>query len=135
MQMASDNIMSSVLKRKRGRLEAMIPSKRPRHDHGISQSAPELDSSKVGSDAASGTINKQKTSTNGFNKDRVPNEQDLNSPEAEEFQKSADKIRTAKHKRKTAKNTTIMNPKSWKTSEPIGGRMLEIEPVFTADEQ
>jgi NET1-associated nuclear protein 1 (U3 small nucleolar RNA-associated protein 17) len=124
--------MASVLKRKRGPLEAAESSKRLRSNQDIPQSAPELDPTKVGWDAAFGPIKRQSGTTNGVNGDEAPDLRASNSPEAEEFENFGEGARAAKKERKKPGKKAVS---TWKTSDPIGGRMIEIDPVFTEDER
>jgi len=41
----------------------------------------------------------------------------------------------AKHERKLLKKVLSMSDSTWKLSEPIGGRQINVDPVFTEDEK
>jgi NET1-associated nuclear protein 1 (U3 small nucleolar RNA-associated protein 17) len=127
--------MASALKRKRGPLEAVEPSKRPRSKQDIPQSAPELDLSKVGWDAAFGPSKRQNGTTNGVNGDQAPGLRDSNSAEAEDFGDIVERARAAKQEKKRPKRKAVPNTLTWKTSDPIGGRMIEVDSCFTEDEK
>ena len=131
-QMASDNNMASVLKRKRGPLEVAEPSKRSKSNQDIPQAAPELDPTKVGWDAAFGPIKRQNGASNRANEDETPELRDSSSPEAEDFENFVEGARAAKQEKKKPRKKAVP---TWKTSDPIGGRMIEIDPVFTEDEK
>jgi len=134
-QTASDNDMASVLKRKRGPPEAIEPSKRSRSNQDTPQSAPELDPSNVGWDAAFGPTKRQNGTTNGVNGKEAPGLRDSNSPEAEDFEDLVDRARAAKQEKKRPKKKAVSSMSTWKTSDPIGGRMIEVDPLFTEDEK
>jgi NET1-associated nuclear protein 1 (U3 small nucleolar RNA-associated protein 17) len=135
LQTASDNNMASVLKRKRGPLEAVEPSKRSRSNQDLPQSVPELDLSKVEWDAAFGPSKRQNGTVNGFNGDEAPELRDLSSPEAEDFEDLVERARIVKQEKKKSKKKAAQSTSTWKISEPIGGRMIEVDPVFTQDEK
>jgi NET1-associated nuclear protein 1 (U3 small nucleolar RNA-associated protein 17) len=135
-QTASDNNMASALKRKRGPLEAVESSKRSRSNQDIPQSKTELDLSKVvGWEAAFGPSKRQNGGANGVNEDKAHELRDSNSSEVEDFEDLVERARAAKHERKRPKNKAIPNMSTWKTSNPIGGRMIEVDPIFTEDEK
>ena len=127
--------MASALKRKRGQLEAVKPPKRSRSEQDIPQSAPELDPSNVGWDAAFGPTKRQNGTTNGVNGKEAPGLRDSNSPEAEDFEDLVDRARAAKQEKKRPKKKAVSSMSTWKTSDPIGGRMIEVDPLFTEDEK
>jgi len=131
-QTASDNNMASVLKRKRGPLEVSEPFKRSRPGQDIPQSSPSLDLSKVGWNAAFGPSKNQKGTTDGVNGDEAPGLGDSNSSEAEEFEDVVERARTEKQKKKKPKKKAAS---TWKMSDPIGGRMIGVDPVFTENEK
>jgi NET1-associated nuclear protein 1 (U3 small nucleolar RNA-associated protein 17) len=124
--------MASVLKRKRGPLEVSEPSKRSRPSQDTTQSAPGLDLSKVGWDATFGPSKNQKGTTDGVNGDEAPGLWDSNSSEAEDFEDVVERARTAKQEKMKPKKKAVS---TWKMSDPIGGRMIEVDPVFTEDEK
>ena len=127
--------MVSALKRKRGPLEAVEPSKRSRFNQNISQSAPERDLSKVGWDAAFGPSKRQNGTPNGVNGGGTPESGESNSPEPEDFEDLVERARAAKHERKRPRKKVVPNRSTWKTSDPIGGRLIEVDPIFTEDEK
>jgi NET1-associated nuclear protein 1 (U3 small nucleolar RNA-associated protein 17) len=137
--MASDNIMASVLKRKRGPLEVEESSKRSRSTKDAHASASQLDLSKVGWEAAFGPIQRYDDTTNEVNGEEAPVTRVPNSPEAVDFQELLERAH-AKEQKKTKKKTkwrekAFSHWSTWKTSDPIGGRMIELDPVFTEDEK
>lgn len=145
---ASDNDMASVLKRKRGAVSvpdsksSPTPSlKRAKSvENGVETekkpSAPLFDASKSGWDAAFGAAKKQnelaKMNGNGVI------EED-GEEEAEDFeafvagQSTQSRQRKARQARQDAKE--LAGGVAWKASDPIGGRILDIDPVFTQDEK
>jgi NET1-associated nuclear protein 1 (U3 small nucleolar RNA-associated protein 17) len=127
--------MASALKRKRGPLEVLEPSKRSRSNQETPQSALELDLSKVGWDAAFGPIKKQNGTINGINGEEAPGSRNSISPEAEDFEDLVERTRAAKQEKKRTKKKAVPNASTWKISDPIGGRVIEVDPAFTEDEK
>jgi NET1-associated nuclear protein 1 (U3 small nucleolar RNA-associated protein 17) len=144
--------MASALKRKRGALEVEESSKRSRSIKEAQGSAPELDLSKVGWDAAFGPIQKYNGTTNGLNGEEAPGIRASNSPDAEDFQdlleraQAKERRRAEKKKRrrqeglngstgKTSDSVGGRTVSTWKTSDAIGGRMAALDPVFTEDDK
>lgn len=146
--MDSDNSMASVLKRKRAPVEVLDTPKRTKSSeppNGLLQNS-------SGWDAAFRPP--PKTTTNGEENQSSSNGQ-LASPEAEaidyalyvekQSRKVADPLAVAgstdkkrkkekKQKLKKAKSANT-EKKNWRISAPIGGRMIDADPVFTADEK
>lgn len=134
-QTASDNDMASVLKRKRGPLETIEPSKRSRSNQDAAQSAPELDLSKVGWDAAFAPSKNQKDTTNVVNGDEAHESKDLSSPDAEDLEGLVKRARALEPGKQKSRKKAFKKMSTWKISDSIGGRMIEVDPVFTEDEK
>ncbi len=134
-QTASDNDMASVLKRKRGLLEGIEPSKRSRSNQLIPQSSLELDLSKVGWDAAFGPSKGQNGTTNEISGDEELGLKDSASQNADDFEDLPDRACMAKQEKTKSRKKAVMTPSTWKISDPIGGRIIEVDPVFTEDEK
>lgn len=140
--------MTSAMKRKRGSVEVMEPPKRAKsveesekyiNGNSLSQNAV------TGWDAAfSSTVKpKELVQTNGVNGDNPEGGKD-DSPEPTDFEAFAEMERKAEKKRnrvlakadnRVLKSFAKQPPPQWKISESIGGRMLNVDPVFTVDEK
>ena len=145
--------MASALKRKRGPGEVVEPPKRAKSVKEIQNPLPTYQLSQGGWEAAFNPPLKTKEliQTNGINGDGVHAEERPSSPEAvdyeafvmepeqkkaEEERQKADEKRQKKDKRKLLKKVlTATEPNLWKLSEPIGGRQINVDPVFTEDEK
>jgi NET1-associated nuclear protein 1 (U3 small nucleolar RNA-associated protein 17) len=127
--------MSSVLKRKRGPVEVVEPSKKAKSTSKYKISAPVLDSFKVGWDAAFPTKRHADLApTNGVN--GVSALTRSASPDAEDYEDLVEKHENAKaEKKKREAKAPQYDVPTWKISEPIGGRMIDVDPVFTDDER
>ncbi|KAE8451170.1 hypothetical protein EG329_004842 [Mollisiaceae sp. DMI_Dod_QoI] len=141
--------MASALKRKRAPVEVLDTPKRTKS----AENRPgDLLQNSTGWDAAFRPP--PKGTTNGEGSHALSNGQ-LASPEAEaiDYDQFMDRRpqellvvkgqnvaeKPAKRKKKEKKEKSIKPPtteaKSWKISTPIGGRMIDADPVFTADEK
>ncbi|RDW87795.1 hypothetical protein BP5796_03489 [Coleophoma crateriformis] len=123
--------MASILKRKGGPFEAVDSPKRVKSANPLKPAAKLPFSTEAGWDAAF----------------KVPREQDLavvdrvgedkseagkeGSPEAEDFEDFARK----QEAEKAAKIERSTSSTPWKISEPIAGRLIDVDPVFSADEK
>jgi NET1-associated nuclear protein 1 (U3 small nucleolar RNA-associated protein 17) len=138
--MDSDNNMASVLKRKRAPVEVLDTPKRAKS----SEAQPgDFFQKPSGWDAAFRPP--PKVTTNGEGKHLLSNGQ-LASPDAEAIEfdqfvtgrnaiaEVSGKKKKKEKKEKKHKNTTA-DKRSWRISGPIGGRMIDADPVFTADEK
>lgn len=128
--------MASVLKRKRGSLEVEESSKRSRSTKEKHGSAPELlDPSKVEWDAAFGPIQRHNGTAHGINREEVMlGARTSNSPEAEDFQDMLERAQVEEERKKREEMAFSKVP-TWKISDPIGGRIIEVDPVFTEEEK
>lgn len=147
LHMDSDNNMASALKRKRAPVEVLDTPKRAKS---VEKQSGNLFQSSPGWDAF------RPPTTNGEPKHTLSNGQ-LASPEAEainleeyvgdRLQKSvavkeqsraenpAKKKKKEKKERRTKSWTSKPDREAWKISSPIGGRMINADPVFTTDEK
>jgi NET1-associated nuclear protein 1 (U3 small nucleolar RNA-associated protein 17) len=133
--------MASALKRKRGPVEVLDTPKRAKSvKSAATDSLQKLNSHNVGWEAAFGAPPKTKdlVKTNRINGDVSDSEEDSAVSEAldydalheEEFLTNG--LDTAIRKRALKGQE---HSKTWKLSESIGGRMINVDPVFTADEK
>jgi hypothetical protein len=149
--------MASALKRKRGLGEVVDTPKRAKSVKEIPNSLPTPQISQSGWEAAFNPPPKSKDliTTNGINGDGTNSHERSPSPGAVDYEtfvkipelelqgenrkKEAmqkEQKRQEKEKKKLMKKVvTATDPNSWKVSEPIGGRQIKVDPVFTADEQ
>ncbi len=134
-QMASDNNMASGLKRKRGQLEVVESSKRSRYNQNIPPFVSGMDISKAGYAPSFGHNNGHNGKTNGVETTEAATMKKLESAKVEDLGALAERAQAAKQKGKKSKMETIQNPSTWKTSDPIGGRMIEVDPIFAGDEK
>ncbi len=126
--------MASVLKRKRALLEVEQSSKRSRYTKENQEFAPELDLTKVGWDAAFGPKQRRRGPINGNNgEEAVLSVRASDSPEAEDFQDLLDRARA--EEREEREIEAVSKGPNWKISDPIGGRIIGIDPVFTEEEK
>ena len=134
--------MASALKRKRGPGEEVETLKRAKS---VKDSKNPL-LPQGGWEAAFNPPPKTKelVQTNGINGDGVHTEEEPRSSEAvdndafvkESEPKKNDEKRQKKHKRKLLKKVlAATEPNLWTLSEPIGGRQINVDPVFTEDEK
>lgn len=141
----SDNTMASALKRKRGTVGVKdIPKRaKPFNDSQESTGASKL-LNQTGWDAAFNPPTKPKelVHTNGINADGVDSQRNSNSPEAADFEDFINEgtswlAERAKGKSQAKQEAKIawLGSSAWKLSEPIGGRMIAVDPVFTEDER
>jgi NET1-associated nuclear protein 1 (U3 small nucleolar RNA-associated protein 17) len=89
------------------------------------------------------TKTKELVHTNGINGDGINGQRDSNSVEAIDFEdfvenerKQKDEQTRLKKEEKALKRAVTRKPEEvWKVSESIGGRMIDVDPVFTRDEK
>lgn len=127
--------MASVLKRKRGPAEVAASPKRAKSVTKSKSSAPVLDS-QTGWDAAFGSIKRQDEPEipNGLNDVSIAAK--YASPEAEDYQEVLTQHQVINVEKEKRKHEAVETASSqWKISEPIGGRMIDVDPVFTEDEK
>jgi NET1-associated nuclear protein 1 (U3 small nucleolar RNA-associated protein 17) len=140
--------MASALKRKRGLEEVVETQKRAKPGKEIENLLPTSQISQSGWEAAFNPPPKTKEliTTNGVNGDGTHPDKRSSSPEAVEYEKfvglseselqEQTEERQGKEKRKLLKKVLATNDSSvWKLSEPIGGRQINVDPVFTTDEK
>ena len=153
--------MASALKRKRGPREDVNTPKRAKSVKEVPNSQPTPQILQVtGWDAAFNppTQTKQLITTNGIHVDSSHSQEKPGSPEAVDYEdyekasrmeeKSSQEQRKrkkpekqtverqAKEERKLLKKVLATNDNNtWKLSESIGGRQINADPVFTADEK
>lgn len=127
--------MASVLKRKGGPLGVVEPSKRSRSTKNSRGSAPELDLWKVGWRAAFGPDNWHNGTTSEVNGNGLSDSRATKSPEAEDYQDLLEQARSVQAETKKRKKKPVSDSLTWKISDPIGGRMIDVDPIFTEDEK
>lgn len=146
--------MASALKRKRGPGEVVDTPKRAKSVKEIQNPLPTPQISQGGWEAAFNPPPKTKdliTATNGINGDIIRSEERSPSPEAVDYEKfvgiaerkleeenkrkEAEKRKEREKKKLLKKVLTTNDPSAWKLSEPIGGRQINVDPVFTEDEK
>jgi NET1-associated nuclear protein 1 (U3 small nucleolar RNA-associated protein 17) len=124
--------MASILKRKRGPVEVVEPSKKSRSTPKMEKiSPPGLNSFNLDWNAALPAKRDELAPTNGGNCVSIPN--DVVSSNAEGYEELVKELEAAKTERKA--EAPQPNVSNWKNTEPIGGRMIDIDPVFTHDEK
>jgi NET1-associated nuclear protein 1 (U3 small nucleolar RNA-associated protein 17) len=141
--------MASALKRKRGPVEVLDTPKRtkPIKDSQDFLQNPEL-LHEVGWEATLNppTKTKELVRTNGTNGDGINLQKNSNHAEAVEFEGFVDEQKTQReeesrrkkkrHSEGSSSSHTWKGPSYvWKLSESIGGRILDVDPVFTEDEK
>ena len=133
--------MASALKRKRGPVEVLDTPKRAKS---VKSAAPnslqKLNSQNVGWEAAFGAPPKEKdlVKTNGINGDVSDSEEDSAASEALDFDALHEEDFLANGLDTTTRKRALKgqeHSKTWKLSESIGGRMINADPAFTADER
>jgi NET1-associated nuclear protein 1 (U3 small nucleolar RNA-associated protein 17) len=153
--------MASALKRKRGPGEDVDTPKRSKSVKEISNPLPTPQIAQVtGWDAAFNppAQTKELITTNGINGDASYSQERPTSPDALDYEEYENLLRTeeqssqksrkskkptkqpegrqTKEERKLLKKVLATNDSNtWKLSEPIGGRQINADPVFTADEK
>lgn len=136
--------MASALKRKRGPVEVLDTPKRAKPTNGETPNPlQKLNSQNVGWEAAFGAPPKTQklVKTNGINAtDEVRDSEEESdvSEEALDFDALAGKGLLANGHSTTVKKRASKeheDSKTWKLSESIGGRMINVDPVFTLDEK
>lgn len=131
LRATSDNKMASVLKRKRGSAQGVETLKRAKATTDVLEDAPTVISG-GGWDAAFAPVkqNNELATINGSG----AHDGKLDSSDAEDFEQYTKKEEEAEKKAKKSKA-----PKSkgseWKVSAPIGGRMIDVDPLFTEGEK
>lgn len=131
--------MASVLKRKRGSTQGIDGLKRAKATADILEVAVESIQTNGGWDAAFAPLKKKNNelvTVNGFS----TNKGKLESSDAEDYDQFAqqkDVSGTPKKVKKRSKSKASKASKGpeWKISAPIGGRMIDVDPVFTDDEK
>lgn len=128
--------MASILKRKRGSTQGIEALKRAKATTNTLEADPEPIQSSAGWDAAFAPItkNNELATLNGSGADK----EDLESSDAEDYEQFAKKeevLDTPKKKRSKAKAPKTTKSPEWKVSAPIGGRMIDVDTVFTEDEK
>jgi NET1-associated nuclear protein 1 (U3 small nucleolar RNA-associated protein 17) len=138
--------MASALKRKRGPVEVLNTPKRAKsakESQNIS-STPKL--TEGGWDAAFNALPKKNEliQTNGINGESRDSQETSGSPESVDFETFVEENRqeTEEDKRKIRQERRLLrrvltsnNSHLWRLSEPIGGRQISVDPVFTSDEK
>lgn len=84
------------------------------------------------------TKTKQLVQANGINGDGITSQRGSGSPEAEDFEGFIEeKSRQQAEEERKAEQDAFLNRHSheWKLSDSIGGRMIDVDPVFTLDER
>lgn len=116
--------MASILKRKRNSAEVAEAQKRSKALKDAPSAAPKFDAAQSSWDAAF-IIPKPDTQVAVVSGDSVEK-----APEVLDYEE----YMTAKQASKSKKSKT--KPSStWRTSEPVGGRMINVDPIFVGDEK
>ncbi|OBU01269.1 hypothetical protein VE01_00087 [Pseudogymnoascus verrucosus] len=127
--------MASVLKRKRGSAQGVETLKRAKASTDVLEDAPASVISGGGWDAAFAPINQNNelATVNGS----AAHDDKLDSSDAEDFEQYAQKEdENEKKARKASKSkTSKLKDSDWKVSAPIGGRMIDVDPLFTDGEK
>ena len=126
LRATSDNEMASVLKRKRGSAQGVETLKRAKATTDVLEDAP----TSVW-DAAFAPVkqNNELATVNG-------DDDKLESSDAEDFEQFTQKEETEKKARKLSKSKAFKSKISdWRVSAPIGGRMIDVDPLFTEGEK
>lgn len=136
--------MASALKRKRGTVDVKdVPNRTKSLNDPQSSPAASKILQQSGWDSAFNppTSNKELVRTNGINGNGVGSERDSASPEAENFEDFIEEgtkglAEEQKQRWQTKQEAKLKrSPYVWKISESIGGRMIDVDPVFTLDER
>lgn len=120
--------MASVLKRKRGSAQGVETLKRAKATTDVLEDAPVPAISGGGWDAAFAPVkqNNELATVNGHNE----------SSDAEDFEQYTQKEESEKKARKMSKSKASKSKgPEWKVSAPIGGRMIDVDPLFTEGEK
>ena len=128
--------MASVLKRKRGSAQGVETLKRAKATTDVLELAPETVVSNAGWDAAFAPVNQNNelATVNGSSADHDK----VVSSDAEDYEQYTQKEEEAEKKaRRLSKSKTSKSAKGleWKVSAPIGGRMIDVDPLFTEGEK
>lgn len=134
--------MPSVLKRKRGSIDITDSLKRSKSVQDM-PTAPLPDFSKAGWDAAFGALgNPDGLAVVGVNGNVDTYEKDNESSDAIDFEELQSLGKLKKKNKSVTRpqenSTTEVQPThtaDWKVSQPIGGRMIDLDPVFAEDEK
>lgn len=132
LRATSDNEMASVLKRKRGSAQGVETLKRAKATTEVMEDAPTSVISGGGWDAAfAPTQNNELATVNGSGAHN-----DKESSDAEDFEQYTQKEESEKKARKLSKSKASKSKgPEWKVSAPIGGRMIDVDPLFTEGEK
>jgi NET1-associated nuclear protein 1 (U3 small nucleolar RNA-associated protein 17) len=130
--------MASVLKRKRWSMQGIEGLKRAKATTDTLEAAPESLQSNAGWDAAFAPVkeNNRLVMVNGSSTGKE-NLESSDAEDYEQFTKQEDSSDTPKKARKRSKSKASKGSKGpeWKVSTPVGGRMIDVDPVFTDDEK
>jgi NET1-associated nuclear protein 1 (U3 small nucleolar RNA-associated protein 17) len=137
--------MASALKRKRGPVEV---TETPKRAKSVKDSQESLSMSKASQSGWEAAFNppkemKELMQKNGINGDGTNNTQRGTSPNVLAFDNLAEHAKEEERKKKAAmleekkylRSFSTPKPDVWTISDPIGGRMINVDPVFTQDEQ
>jgi hypothetical protein len=129
---ASDNKMTSAsaLKRKRGQTEVLDAPQKTQSVKEISISATLPDFSQTGWDAAFGAAKTTEDRVAIINGDDSDSRSPASSPEPVEYEEYVERAR----ERRVAMEAMVKES-DWKVSEPVGGRMVALDPIFTEEEK
>ncbi|KAL3425094.1 WD repeat protein [Phlyctema vagabunda] len=127
--------MASLLKRKGGPAEVLDSPKRVKSVVATKTVPAKFPVAETGWDAAfKPPTNQELSKVNGVNGHALSSESDESASEAEDFDDVMDKAKSKKDG-KAAARLARKNTAGWNISEPIAGRMIGVDPVFTEDEQ
>lgn len=134
--------MASALKRKRGSVEVLDTPKRSKSVKGETPNPlQKLGAEKVGWEAAFGDLQSKKelVQTNGNHGDDSDSEEEQSdSSEALDYEAIQENGTLAEGLDAPTRKRALKGQersKTWKLSESIGGRMINADPAFTADEK
>ena len=115
-------------------MEVVEPSKKVKSTLKYQNPSTILDSSKVGWDAAFPAKKQDEFAATNGNNDTSAS-RDSEPLDAEDYEGLLDKHRASKYKRNREAGAQEPDVSTWKISDPIGGRMIDVDPVFTDDEK
>lgn len=134
-----DNTMATLLKRKRESAEAMETPKRTKSVNLVSETNSSVLNAKSGWAAAFPIPSKEQelVAINGADSSEVLdfeviNDESFQAMEAERWKRAQEQENAQKALKRAMKRR---EQHAWKMSEPIGGRMINVDPAFTPGEK
>lgn len=126
LQPTTTNIMSSKLKRKTGPGENAGVPKRTKSTKEVEVEAPDFENASNSWDAAFG-----RASGMDDTKQELATVNDADELEGQDFLNYIEQQRQAK----ALQTESSAKAQKWRLSDPVGGRMVDIDPIFTRDEK